>query len=108
MLAKVIRQTAKAIAMDEEYNSKPTVKDIEKMLGPSHLGKARSQDDEMIGVVTGLAWTAVGGELLYIESSLSKGKGNLNLTGNLGEVMKESAIIALEYIKAHADLFGIN
>ena len=65
-------------------------------------------DDEMAGVVTGLAWTAVGGEILYIETSLSRGKGGLTITGNLGDVMKESATIALEYVKSHADILEIS
>ena len=69
--------------------------------------KDKYQGNEFAGVVTGLAWTAVGGEILFVETSLSKGKGNLTLTGNLGDVMKESAVIALEYIKSHSDLLGL-
>ncbi|MFO7828473.1 MAG: endopeptidase La [Bacteroidales bacterium] len=102
-LAKVIRNIARKIALNEEFNKALSVNDIKEILGPPEYSKEKYQGNEFAGVVTGLAWTAAGGEILFIESSLSKGKGKLTLTGNLGEVMKESAIIALEYIKSHAD-----
>ncbi len=108
MIAKVIRYAAKSIAMDQEYDTKVSVETIEKILGPSHLERDKYENNQVPGVVTGLAWTSVGGDILFIESILSKGKGNLSITGNLGKVMKESATIALEYIKAHADDFGIS
>lgn len=106
-LAKVVRYAAKSIAMEEDYNTKVNNEDIERILGPSHLERDKYENNEIAGVVTGLAWTSVGGDILFIESILSKGKGNLSITGNLGKVMKESATIALEYIKANLDDFGI-
>ena len=78
------------------------------MLGPARLERDKYENNEVAGVVTGLAWTSVGGDILFIESILSKGKGTLNITGNLGKVMKESATIAMEYIKSNADRFGID
>jgi ATP-dependent Lon protease len=110
-IAKVIRTNAKYIAMKETYNSKLEPADILKILGPPIFYRDKYQDNSVAGVVTGLAWTAVGGDILFIEVSLSKSVnsgGKLTLTGNLGDVMKESAVIALEYIKAHADDFGID
>jgi ATP-dependent Lon protease len=107
MIAKVIRFAAKSIAMEEEYDTKISVETIETILGPSHLERDKYENNQVPGVVTGLAWTSVGGDILFIESILSKGKGNLSITGNLGKVMKESATIALEFIKAHAGDFGI-
>ncbi|WP_415060584.1 endopeptidase La [Flavobacterium sp.] len=106
-IAQVIRNAAKAVAMEEEYNVKVTDEDIIKALGAPRLERDKSEGNEVAGVVTGLAWTSVGGDILFIESLISKGKGTLTLTGNLGNVMKESATIALEYIKANASLFGI-
>ena len=106
-IAKVVRYAAKSIAMEEEYNTKITNEDIVKILGPARLERDKYEDNEVAGVVTGLAWTSVGGDILFIESILSKGKGNLTITGNLGKVMKESATIAMEFIKANADEFGI-
>ncbi|MEN8186533.1 MAG: endopeptidase La, partial [Bacteroidota bacterium] len=106
-IAKVVRYAAKSIAMEEEYDVKLTDKDIEKILGPSHLERDKYENNEIAGVVTGLAWTSVGGDILFIESILSKGKGGMSITGNLGKVMKESATIALEYIKANTEEFGI-
>ncbi|MGE0087911.1 MAG: endopeptidase La [Bacteroidales bacterium] len=102
MLAKVFRNVARKIAFDEKLNKNLAIPDIKTILGPPEFSKDKYQGNEYAGVVTGLAWTAVGGEILFIESSLSKGKGTLTLTGNLGDVMKESAVIALEYIKSHA------
>ena len=106
-IAKVVRYAAKSIVMEEDYNVKITNDDIENILGPSHLERDKYENNEVAGVVTGLAWTSVGGDILFIESILSKGKGNLSITGNLGKVMKESATIALEYIKANTKEFGI-
>jgi ATP-dependent Lon protease len=107
-LASIIRNIAKQIAFDNEYNKKLGVKDIQKILGAPKYTKDKYQGNEYAGVVTGLAWTASGGDILYVETSLSKGKGVLTLTGNLGEVMKESAVIALEYLKSHTDNFGLS
>jgi len=107
-IAKVIRNRAKFIAMDEEYNPKTSVEDIQEILGPPRFQKEKSITNEVPGVVTGLAWTAVGGEILFIEVSLSRGKGDLKLTGNLGDVMKESAVIAFEYLKSHSHLLHID
>ncbi len=107
-IAKMVRFAAKSIAMEEEYNIKVTDEDVEKVLGPARLERDKYENNEVAGVVTGLAWTSVGGDILFIESILSKGKGQLNITGNLGQVMKESATIAMEYIKSNADSFGID
>ncbi len=107
-LAKIARYIAKMIAFNNKYNIKLDHEDIRKILGPPLFFKDKYHGNEFAGVVTGLAWTAVGGEILYVETSLSKGKGKLTITGNLGDVMKESAVIALEYIKAHAETFNIN
>ena len=107
-IAKVVRFAAKSIALEEEYNTTITNEDIETILGAPRLERDKYENNEVAGVVTGLAWTSVGGDILFIESILSKGKGMLTITGNLGKVMKESATIAMEYIKANADNFGIN
>jgi ATP-dependent Lon protease len=106
-IAKVIRIIARKVALEEDYNKDLSVTDIEEILGPPRYLKDKYLGNEFAGVVTGLAWTAVGGEILFVETSLSKGKGKLTITGNLGEVMKESAILALEYLKSHCDLFGL-
>ena len=106
-IAKVVRNIAKNIAMEEEYEVKVSSEQLEKILGPARPRNSY-ENNEVAGVVTGLAWTSVGGEILYIESILSKGKGNLSITGNLGKVMKESATIALEYIKSNADKFNLD
>jgi len=108
MIAKIIRFAAKNIAMEIDYDTKISVETVEKVLGVSHLERDKYENNQVPGVVTGLAWTSVGGDILFIESILSKGKGQLSITGNLGKVMKESATIALEYIKAYADDFGIS
>ena len=105
-IAKVVRFAAKSIAMEEEYNTQISSEDVEKILGVSHLERDKYENNDVAGVVTGLAWTRVGGDILFIESIISKGKG-LTITGNLGNVMKESATIAMEYIHANADVFGI-
>ncbi|WP_425075592.1 endopeptidase La [Psychroserpens sp. S379A] len=107
-IAKMVRHAAKNIAMEEDYNLKATNDDIIEVLGAPKLERDKYENNNVAGVVTGLAWTRVGGDILFIESILSKGKGNLTITGNLGKVMKESATIAMEYIKANADEFGIN
>jgi ATP-dependent Lon protease len=106
-IAKMVRHAAKNIAMEEDYNIKVTNEDIIEVLGGPKLERDKYENNDVAGVVTGLAWTSVGGDILFIESILSKGKGALNITGNLGNVMKESATIAMEYIKANADNFGI-
>lgn len=107
VVAKVVRNRARQIAMDQEYNVKVTVDDLFGILGAGR-GKTKYDSNEVAGVVTGLAWTSVGGDILFIESSVTKGKGKLTLTGNLGDVMKESAVIALEYLKAHSHIFGLD
>ena len=105
-IAKVIRNRAKLIALEEEFEAKISLEEMLKILGPGH-SMDKYQGNEVAGVVTGLAWTSVGGDILFIESILSKGKGKLTLTGNLGDVMKESAVIALAYLKAHAESIGL-
>ena len=107
-IAKVVRYAAKSIAMEEEYNVTLTNENIEDILGPARLERDKYENNDVAGVVTGLAWTSVGGDILFIESILSKGKGAMNITGNLGKVMKESATIAMEYIKSNADVYGID
>jgi len=106
-LAKLVRVVAKKVAMEENYNKNLTIVDIETILGAPRYLNDKYQGNDIAGVVTGLAWTAAGGEILFIETSLSKGKGNLTLTGNLGDVMKESAVIALEYIKSHNEVLDL-
>ena len=106
-IAQVIRNAAKSVAMEEEYNKKITDEDIVTILGAPKLARDKSESNDVAGVVTGLAWTSVGGDILFIESLISPGKGILTLTGNLGTVMKESATIALEYLKANSELFGL-
>jgi len=104
-IAQVIRSVAKSIAMEEKYNPDIKVEQLDKILSPAHP-KERYQGNDVAGVVTGLAWTPSGGDILFIEVSLSRGKGGLTLTGSLGDVMKESATLALEFLKSHAeDLF---
>ena len=105
-IAKIIRQIAKRIAMEEEFDKEIKVEDLHEFLGPGH-SKDKYQGNDVAGVVTGLAWTSMGGDILFIETSLTKGKGKLTLTGNLGDVMKESAVIALEYLKAHSEDLGL-
>ena len=106
-IAKMVRYAAKNIAMETEYNIKINDADILEVLGSPKLERDKYEDTEGAGVVTGLAWTQAGGDILFIESILSKGKGSLNITGNLGKVMKESATIALEYIKGNAERLGL-
>lgn len=108
-IAKVVRKLARKIASSEPTPATITPDDLREYLGGVEYTRDKYQGNEYAGVVTGLAWTAVGGEILFVESSLSKGKtSKLTLTGNLGDVMKESAMLALEYIHAHAALFDIN
>ncbi|MCG8207962.1 endopeptidase La [Tenacibaculum finnmarkense genomovar finnmarkense] len=106
-IAKVVRFAAKSIAMEQPYNIDLTNKDIVTILGSPRLERDKYENNDVAGVVTGLAWTSVGGDILFIESIISKGKGALSITGNLGKVMKESATIAMKYIKANAEDFGI-
>ena len=107
-IAKIARNRAKAIAFEEEYKAQLEVADLEKILGKPKFKNDRYDIAGMRGVVTGLAWTEVGGDILYIESILTPGKGKLNLTGNLGDVMKESATIAYEWVMAHHEELGID
>ena len=107
-IAKMVRYAAKNIAIEEAYNIKVTNNDIIEVLGGPKLERDKYENNNVAGVVTGLAWTSVGGDILFIESILSKGKGTMTITGNLGTVMKESATIAMEYIKSNADTFGID
>ncbi|WP_272022407.1 endopeptidase La [Olleya namhaensis] len=107
-IAKMVRYAAKNIAMEQDYNIKISNDDIIEVLGGPKLERDKYENNNVAGVVTGLAWTRVGGDILFIESILSKGKGSLNITGNLGKVMKESSTIAMEYIKAHAEELGID
>lgn len=102
-IAKIVRRIARKIAFGESYEEELTLKDIREYLGVTLFTRESYQGNEFLGVVTGLAWTAHGGEILFIESSQSKGKGSLTMTGNLGDVMKESAMLALEYLKSHAE-----
>lgn len=106
-IAKVIRNRAKFVAMGEEPDSVITTAMLHEVLGPPPVQKDRFIENDIAGVVTGLAWTAVGGDILFIETSLSRGKGTLTLTGNLGDVMKESATIAMEYLRAHSDKLNL-
>ncbi|EON79386.1 ATP-dependent protease La Type I [Lunatimonas lonarensis] len=108
LVGKVTRNVAKSIAMEEAYQKKITPAMVRKVLGGEVFDKELYQDNSVPGVVTGLAWTSVGGEILFIEASLSKGKGKLTLSGQLGEVMKESAMTALSYLRSKADKLGID
>jgi len=107
-IAKMVRFAAMKIAMEEKYIVKISNEQIIEILGAPKLERDKYENNDVAGVVTGLAWTRVGGDILFIESIISKGKGLLTLTGNLGKVMKESATIAMEYIKANADLLGLS
>ncbi len=107
-LAKIARNIAKKIAFEEEYNPALTPDNVREILGVQRIIQDVQKGNEFPGVVTGLAWTEVGGEILFVESSLSKGKGTLTTTGNLGDVMKESAIISQQYLRAHASLLGLD
>jgi len=107
-IGSLVRGVATKIAMEEAYDANLNIADVERILGAPIYDKDLYEGNEVAGVVTGLAWTSVGGDILFIESSLSPGKGKLTLTGNLGDVMKESAVIALAYLRAHASEFGID
>lgn len=107
-IAKITRNVAKKIGFEESYQRKLTKEHVMEILGLPKFTKDRDQGNDYAGVVTGLAWTSVGGDILFVESSLSQGKGKLTLTGNLGDVMKESAVIALEYLKSHAHMLALD
>lgn len=107
-VGSVVRKIAKAVAMEQEYPKTVKADQVEKYLGAEIFDKDLYQDNDFAGVVTGLAWTSVGGEILFIETSLSRGKGGLTLSGQLGDVMKESAVAALSYLKANAERLGID
>ena len=106
-IAKLIRRVARKIAFGEDYIKKIGLSEIREYLGVPKYSKESYEGNEYAGVVTGLAWTSVGGEILYVETSLSQGKSKFTITGNLGEVMKESAAIAFEYLKAHGNQLGL-
>ena len=106
-IAKVIRNKARFIAEKEKYEVKVSLEDLNRIMGKQRFQRDQAISNDVAGVVTGLAWTAVGGEILFVEASLSRGKGSLTLTGNLGDVMKESATIALEYLKSHASALDL-
>jgi len=108
-IAKVVRSLAKSIVLEENSNPKVDAERVRQILGAPRYHREKYENNEIAGVVTGLAWTYTGGEILFIETLISKGNGRLSLTGNLGEVMKESAMIALEFLKSHSEsLLGIN
>ena len=107
-IAKLVRNCAKNIVTDIKYDTNLSIKEMNKILGNPKLERDKYENNDIAGVVTGLAWTSVGGDILFIESILSKGKGKLSITGNLGKVMSESAKIALEYIKSNADKFNLS
>ena len=107
-IAKIVRYCAKNIATNVKYNPNISTEVLTEILGPAKLLRDKYESNEIAGVVTGLAWTRVGGDILFIESTLSKGKGKLSITGNLGKVMSESATIALEYLKSNCNQFNIN
>src|SRR5690606_33468272 len=104
----IVRGVATHIVMEDPLPTPIDAGVVEKVLGAAIFDKEYYENNEVAGVVTGLAWTQVGGDILYIESSLSRGKGKLTLTGNLGDVMKESATIAMAYLRANAGEFGID
>ena len=107
-IASVIRNVAKSVAMEEEYDKKINAHRVREILGPEIFDRENYEDNSVPGVVTGLAWTPSGGDILFIESSLSRGKGKLTLSGQLGDVMKESAVAALSYLRSHAETLGID
>ena len=108
MISKMIRYAAKSIAMEQQYVIEVNAEIVELVLGPPKFDRDRFLNNTIPGVVTGLAWTSVGGDILFIESSLSKGKGQLSITGNIGKIMKESATLALEYLKANSKKYDID
>jgi ATP-dependent Lon protease len=103
-----MRRVAKHIATEEEYEKVITTEEVHEILGPEKFDKSLYTEEHIPGVAVGLAWTPVGGDILFIEATLSKGNGGLTLTGNLGEVMKESAMTAMTFLKANAKRYGIN
>ena len=107
-IAKLIRNRAKNIVSKSKLNDTSDINYLKKVLGPKKFFRDKYENNSVAGVVTGLAWTSVGGEILFIESSISDGKGDLSITGNLGKIMKESAIIALEYIKSNHKILGVS
>lgn len=107
-IAQMVRNAAKSIALEETYNVKIADQDIIDVLGAPRMSRDKYENNDTAGVVTGLAWTSVGGDILFIESIISAGKGTLTFTGNMGNVMKESITIAMEYVKANAELLGIS
>ena len=107
-IAQMVRNAAKSIALEETYNVKVTDQDVIEVLGAPRMSRDKYENNDTAGVVTGLAWTSVGGDILFIESIISAGKGALTFTGNMGNVMKESITIAMEYVKANAELLGIS
>lgn len=107
-IGTILRKVAKAVALEESYSKKITPEVVEKLLGTPIFDKEIYENEEIAGIVTGLAWTATGGEILFVEASLSKGKGKLTISGQLGEVMKESVSAALSYLKAHAQEYQID
>jgi len=107
-IGTAIRNIAKSVAMEEEYDKNISEESVRKILGPEIFDEELYQGNDIAGVVTGLAWTQVGGEILFVESSLSKGKGTLTISGQLGDVMKESAMAALSYLKFNADSIGVD
>ena len=106
-IAKTVRYAAKSIAMEEEYKKNPQIDNLVEILGPEKVHRDLYENNYVAGVVTGLAWTSVGGDILFIESAISEGKGQLSITGNLGKVMKESATIAMEFIKSKKEFLGL-
>jgi len=106
-ISKVVRHRAMQLAKNEKFEIAIKTEELKKIFGPSHA-KDKYQDNDVAGVVTGLAWTPTGGDILFIETSITKGKGKLTLTGNLGDVMKESAMLAVEYLKSHSDIVGLD
>ncbi len=107
-LAKIVRNCAKNIATDEKYDVNIKLEDLKSILGPQKIIRDKYETNGVAGVVTGLAWTQVGGDILFIESIISPGKGKLSITGNIGKVMSESATIALQYIKSNAKRYKLN
>jgi ATP-dependent Lon protease len=107
-IAKLVRVAAKHIAFEDQFDRTITKDRVQGILGPPRYIRDRAASNKHAGVVTGLAWTATGGEILFVETSLSQGNGKLTLTGNLGDVMKESAILALEYLKSHNGYFSLD
>jgi len=106
-IGKLVRYRAKQIALKEKFSPTINKNELSLIYGPAH-SREKYQGNDVAGVVTGLAWTPTGGDILFIETSITKGKGKLTLTGNLGDVMKESALIAVEYLKGHSDVLGLD